>query len=156
MSVLKQVVQENRIIPYYQADARIDGKAVFIWEEKYSLQFLEYIPRIGEKLNIDGRSMRVTDIEYKTISGTSHYEIAIHVKPVEINFDYHDYLKAFSHTLDSWKSEDDPTRAVDCKGLDFKYDVKLPETKAEWLRDLKDLRNGVKDVERRSVKVKRS
>ena len=144
------IKRKHQIIAECPSNTAINHKLLFEWEESMVLRS-KYIPRVGEYINYNGERMRVTEVEYSASSNDDYLDdVKLYVSPMQYPCNYYDYFKAFSHTYDYMKSKTDPTRVENC----MDYTTALPETAEEWLRDLEDLKNRVRDPERRSVKRK--
>lgn len=142
------IKKKNQIVAYCPSNKRIDGSVLFEWTESVVMHS-EYVPRIGECINDGKNRMRVVDVEYSSDGGNDHLDaVTIWVDSKRITCNFYQYVKAFSHEYDYMKSKYDPTRVEDYDD----YATKFPETEAEWLKDLRDLENGITDPNRRNVR----
>ena len=143
------VKETNQIVAECPSNTMINRKVLFEWTEP-SLVSSQYVPRIGECISYNNnKKVRVVDVEYSSpLGGNCLDDVILYVEPKKISCDFYRYIKAFSHEFDYMKSKDDPTRVENYRD----FSVAFPETEAEWLRDLEDLNNGVRDPERRNVK----
>lgn len=89
---------------------------------------LPYIPRIGEHIMIDNTIRRVEKVIY-----VDDINVIFMLEPTILYVDYYDYMKLFTHCLDSFKIKSDPEVSK------HKWIFVKPLTFEEWESDIEIL-----------------
>ena len=127
------------------SNSTINGTIVDTYNMAIYHTYVDFIPRIGEKIIHESKSVVVHDV----IHEIDKNNVIVVIKSEPVIIDYYDYMKMFTHCCDHYKLRTDPTFVKNYE----EYTFVQPRSLYEWRKDIDIMKNANKLTTEERIKL---